>query len=368
MIPICAPNIKKYTKSAIDAIETGWISNHGTYISLANTKLKKILNVNHLILMANGTVATHCLFISIKYKYPHINKIYVPNNCYVAAWNAALMEYSKEQLSVMNMNIDTWNINTSEEYINTLDENSAVLIVHNLGNIVNVPRLKRLRPDLIFVEDNCEGLLGKYENIYSGTSSASLCSSISFYGNKVLTTGEGGAFMTNDTELFNYINKVYSQGVSEERYVHDVFAYNYRMTNIQAAFLYDQLSDIDNIVGNRKNIFDKYTLLLNNLIENNKIKLLQSEEHTVPAQWMFAIRIVNNKLSINELYNYFIKNEIDTRPFFYPINKHGHLKDIVYDDNNAILLNKEIIMLPTYPDLTEEDQKKVVDALNNLLI
>ena len=77
----------------------------------------------------------------------------------------------------MKMDINTWNINTDTNYIQSLDKNSAVLIVHNLGNIINVPRLKRLRPDIIFVEDNCEGFTGKYDNIYSGTSDSSLCSS-----------------------------------------------------------------------------------------------------------------------------------------------------------------------------------------------
>ena len=65
--------------------------------------------------MSSGTTATHCLFIALKYKYPNINKIYVPNNCYVAAWNCVLMEYDYNQLSVMKMDIDTWNIDTSED-------------------------------------------------------------------------------------------------------------------------------------------------------------------------------------------------------------------------------------------------------------
>jgi perosamine synthetase len=247
MIPIYQPNVTKYNKSAIEAINSSWISNHGEYIELSTLLVKEKLNIDYAILMANGTCATHCLFISIKFKYPNINKIYVPNNAYVAAWNAALMEYQYEQLEVMKMDMNKWNINTNKEYIETLDTNSAVLIVHNLGNVINVPRLKKIRPDLIFVEDNCEGLFGKYNGIFSGTSSDILCSSASFYGNKVVTTGEGGVFLTQDKEIYEYILRVYSQGMSQVRYLHDVHAYNYRMTNVEAAFLYDQLNDLDNI-------------------------------------------------------------------------------------------------------------------------
>jgi perosamine synthetase len=363
LIPIYTPYITKYTTSAINAINTGWISNHGEYIEKAKNKLKEILGTKHIILMANGTCATHCLFIALKYKYPNIKKIYVPNNCYIAAWNSVLMEYPKDMMEVMKMDLDTWNINTDEKYIESLDKESAVLIVHNLGNIVNVPKLKRIRPDLIFVEDNCEGFTGKYDGIYSGTSDSTLCSSVSFYGNKIITTGEGGAFFTNDDDLFNYISKVYSQGMSDERYIHDTFAYNYRMTNIEAAFLYDQLNDINEILIQKKAVFDGYEQLFLNLINNNKIKLFQMEPNTQCADWIFAIRIIDNKLSIKETFDFFKENHVDIRPFFYPINKHKHLSDIIFNDEISLKLNREILMIPSSPLITHEQQEYIVNVV-----
>jgi perosamine synthetase len=367
MINIYNPNITKYRLSALNAIESGWISNHGEFIEKSTDLLKKKLNVKHTILMANGTCATHCLFLSLKYKYPNIDTIYVPNNCYIAAWNSLLTEYNKTTMEVMKMDINTWNICVDEEYIKTLKSNSAMLIVHNLGNIINVPRLKRLRPDIIFVEDNCEGFTGKYEHIYSGTSDSSLCSSISFYGNKIITTGEGGAFLTNDDDVYNYILKAYSQGMSSIRYLHDTHAYNYRMTNIEAAFLFDQLNDYENIVNNKKHIFNNYKILLSSLIEENKISLFQSEDDTENACWIFAIRFINNTKSITETSNFFKKLNIDIRPFFYPINKHGHLKDISFDDSIPDILNKDIIMIPSSPSITFEEQKYIVKSIDNFL-
>ena len=307
MINIYNSDIKRYGTSAIEAIQSGWVSNHGSYIELAKTKIESLYSIRHAILMANGTCATHCLFLALKYKYPNINKIYVPNNVYVAAWNAALMVYKTEQLHVMKIDINTWNIQTSEEYINTLDLNSAVLIVHNIGNIVNVPRLKRLRPDLVFVEDNCEGFTGKYENIYSGTSEGALCSCASFYGNKIITSGEGGAFMTQHSDIYEYINRVYSQGMSNVRYLHDIHAYNYRMTNVEAALLYEQLNDIENIMNNKKRVFDNYTKLLTPLVNNGMISLFKPEDETVRANWMFAIRIIDNTKTIEETNEFFLK-------------------------------------------------------------
>lgn len=363
MISIYQPTIEKYSESAIKAIKTGWISNHGEYIEKTSSLLKRILNVKHSILMANGTCATHCLFLAIKHKHPDIQKIYVPNNCYVAAHNSALMEYEKTQLTVMRMDVNTWNVDTSEDYIKSLDANSAVLIVHNLGNIVNVPRLKRLRPDLIFVEDNCEGIFGKYEGIYSGMSESSLCSSASFYGNKIITSGEGGAFFTNDDGVYNYIKGVYSQGMSNVRYLHNVHAYNYRMTNVKAAFIYDQLNDLDYILQNKRRVFENYKVLLRELINAGKVGLFECEKGTESSDWIFSVRLVGNTMTIEETTHFFNNRGVDIRPFFYPINAHDHLSNFAVNDPVSVLLNKEVIMIPSSPTITEKEQQKVVDVI-----
>ena len=334
--------------------------------------------------MANGTCATHCLFIALKHAHPTITKIYVPNNVYVAAWNAALMEYSECQLSVMRMNVNTWNICTDEDYIATLEPNAAMLIVHNVGNVVNVPRLKRLRPDIVFVEDNCEGFLGKYkcstieqegEHIYSGTSEASLCSSVSFYGNKIITTGEGGAFMTNDDAVYQHVSKVYSQGMSAKRYVHEVHAYNYRMTNVQAAFLYDQLSNLETIVEQKTKVFEMYRALLNDydLIRSGRVSLFEKEDGTQSTHWIFAVRIVGNPKTVDETNAFFDANGIDVRPFFYPVHAHAHLAGLTGDNNDhndavSVFLNKEVLMLPSSPDITLDEQRRVVNVIHEFIM
>jgi len=384
-INIYNPNIAAYTKSAMDAIESGWISNHGKYVGLATEKLKEIMKCKHAILMTNGTCATHCLFIALKHAHPAITKIYVPNNAYVAAWNAVLMEYSECQLSVMRMDARTWNICTDEDYIATLDPNAAMLVVHNVGNVVNVPRLKRLRPDMVFVEDNCEGFLGKYgeqdhddnqcQYSYSGTSNATLCSSVSFYGNKIITTGEGGAFLTNDDAVYEHISRVYSQGMSAKRYVHEVHAYNYRMTNVQAAFLYDQLCDLDAIIAQKTRVFETYVALLNehDLIRSGRVRLYETESGTQPTHWIFALRIVGNTKTVDETAAFFDAAGIDVRPFFYPIHAHAHFascRSKISDADNAVsvLLNKEILMVPSSPDIAFDEQRRVIDTVHKFVM
>ena len=272
------------------------------------------------------------------------------------------MEYKKEELEVMKINQNTLNIDTNEEYIKSLEKNSCVLIVHNLGNIINVPRLKRIRPDIIFIEDNCEGLFGKYENKFSGTDC--FCSSASFYGNKTLTTGEGGVFFTNDEDTFEYIKSCYSHGMTKDRYIHDKLAYNYRMTNIQAGFLYDQLNDIEHILSLKKKIFKNYDIFLSDFFSLNKINKIKIEKNTISANWMYCIII--NGIVFKDFERYMNEKLIQIRPFFYDIRKHEHLKDIsvTYEECDRILNG---VMLPSYPNLELEKQEYIINCVKEYL-
>jgi perosamine synthetase len=370
IIPIYKPYLSKYKTSAIDAIQSEWISNHGKYIELATNKLKEVLHAKHAILMANGTVATHCLFMSLKYKYPNIHKIYVPNNVYVAVYNCALMEYPIDSLEVLRINENTWNMEEDEAYLLSLEQNSAIVIVHNLGGIINVDRVKQIRPDIILIEDNCEGIFGKYNEKYTGTSENILCSAVSFYGNKTITTGEGGAFFTNDDELYNHMKRVFSQGMSSTRFIHDIHAYNYRMTNIEAAFLYEQLNDIDCILSLKQAIFNNYKKLLETEISDNKIILQATNENCENANWMFAIRFMNNRKSIHDTDAFFIENGVEIRPFFYPYYRHTHLNRLSCNDtthNISEKLNTNIIMLPSYPELRYEEQEYIATKIRHFV-
>lgn len=367
-IPIYKPLLKNYKKSVFDAINSEWISNHGKYIKLSEEKLKKITNIENIILMNNGTAATHCLFISLKYLYPQIKKIYIPNNVYIAVYNCALMEYLKENIEIMKIDKDTWNMCEDEKYIKSLEQNSAIVIVHNIGNIIDVDKIKKLRPDIILIEDNCEGQFGKYNNKYTGSNKNILCSSVSFYGNKTITTGEGGAFFTQNKELYNYIKKVYSQGMTDIKFVHYMHAYNYRMTNIQAAFLYEQLCDIENILYLKEKVYNNYIKIFDNEIKKGDVVIQKVHNNCIHSKWMFAIKL-KKEINFNEIEKYFLKNNIEIRPFFYPFFLQEHIKDIKSHSNNdvSVELNKKIILLPSFPELLYEQQLYIYNNLKKIL-
>jgi perosamine synthetase len=362
MIPIYKPYLNENNLSfAHKAIDSGWISSQGEYLDIVKDKLKKILNCKYVILTNNGTTATHLLALSLKYKYPHIKKIIVPNNVYIAAWNSFLYDKNYELIPI-DSDLNTWNFDTSK-LENKIDDSTAVLVVHNIGNIVNVPKLKEQFPNTIFLEDNCEGFTGKYNNLFSGTKS--LASSISFFGNKTLTSGEGGAFITDDEDIFNFINVTKNQGQSDFKFIHSQLGYNYRMTNIQAAILLGQINDYEVIKKKKKIIFDEYKKNLGGIKEIEFQKIDKDTEH---SEWMFGVRFVNFTMEDkNKLELYLFESGVDTRPMFYDINKHNHLKEIPSQNKNSQILQSQCLILPSFPTLTKSQISYICSKIKNYL-
>ena len=360
-IPNYEPNIQKYRTSIIDCIDSNWLTFRGKYVGMVCDKIKKKFGYKYSILVSNGTVATHCLFLATKYFYPKSKTVYVPNNVYIAAWNSVLMEYDIDDIKVMSMDSNTLNIDTSEEKILKLEKNAIVLIVHNSSSIVNVKKLKRLRPDLIFVEDNCEGFFGKYENEYSGN--GSLCGSMSFFANKNLTSGEGGCIVTNNKEVYDFLNCKIHGGITDKRFLHCMHGFNYRITNLQAGLLNDQLDDIESIYNRKKEIFENYDKLFKNL---KKIKIIETEKNTEKSYWMYCLKF--DELNFENFENFMKEKEVEVRPFFYPIDFHEHLKTIKYEEKyESQNLHNSVVFFPSYPNITYKEQEYIRDCVNEYL-
>ena len=354
MIPVYKPYLNAASRRHVTkAVKSTWVSSSGAYLDKCTKHLEDMFGAR-VLLVSNGTCATHLIAKAIRFKYPNIKKLIVPNGIYVAAINSFLFD-NYFDIKVVDLNIDTWNLDVNFE----IDCNdTALLAVHNLGNIINIPEIKHRYPGLVIVEDNCEGLFGKYNGLYSGTES--FASSISFFGNKNITCGEGGAFITKDDDVYEYIKCISTQGQSSQRFIHDYLGYNYRLTNIQAALLFSQLESAEKIMGKKRTIFKKYQDKLDGHV------LFQKEhDNTEHSSWMFGIRIPNGQGYLDA--NKFFHNKgIETRPMFYPLSVHKHIKDhnvTIESENVSKLLNKECIILPSYPALKSVDIKKIVTAV-----
>jgi len=352
MIPIYTPDIENYISSAVKALQSGWVSSQGDFVLKTTEKLQEVLETPYVVLTNNGTSATHMLYRALKYKHPNLKKIYVPNNVFVAVWNCALLEYPPEMIHVLEMDTETLNMRQDKEYVASLETDSAVVIVHNIGNVVNVPRLQRLRPDLVFVEDNCEAFLESYEGRKTGT--ASLCAAVSFFANKIITAGEGGAFYTTDKDLYDYIYKSCHHGMSCKRYIYDVPGFNYRMTNIEAALLYDQLNDISKIIERKRNVMNNYVKIFGSMVVSHGI-------------WMCVLKVPTIG-EYDDFCKFMLMKGVDTRPMFFDIRIHSHLDKIKTID--GFINTEQFVMVPSSPNISKIQQsyieKCVYDYINEL--
>lgn len=349
---------------AHEALDSSWVSSQGKYINMVQEKLQELFNVKYALPVSNGTAACHLMAKVLVAKY-NIKSVIVPGNVYVACYNSLLMDNDLKLISI-DADINTWNID-----LNLLDTaiknnpDSAVMIVHNMGNVINVPALKRKYPNTIFIEDSCEALLGKYEGIYAGTES--VCSAFSFFGNKTLTSGQGGAILTNDEEIYQFIKRIHAQGMTEKRFIHDIIGQNYRITNIECALLYGQLEIYEEILELKNKVFTNYHNAFKD--REDKIVMQKNEENTSSANWMFGLRIKGQNYDYIE--KYFTDNEIEARPLFYPIDRHKHLQNnllVSYDTNDiGRLLNKECIILPSFPELSLGEQRHIINVVEQLI-
>ena len=361
MIPVYKPYLSdKVAQNVKNAIESTWISSVGDWKDTATTQLKELFGVENVLLVNNGTSATHLVAKSLMFRRPGLKNIIVPNNVYVAAWNCFLYDRNLKLIPI-DADEETWNVDTrklSKKIDQSSPKDTAILVVPNLGNIINVPKLKREFPEHLFVEDNCEGLFGKYEGCFSGTKS--LASSVSFYGNKTITSGEGGAVLTADEELYEYLERLHGQGQTDVRFVHDLLAYNYRMTNVQAAILSAQIEQSDWIRGRKLKIFERYR---DNLASITGIKVQKTEDDCLHSTWMFGMRTPGG--SYQALQKHMHEREVDVRPMFYPMSKHPHMRGHASPDDETVarLLARECAVLPSYPELQNKQIDYICESL-----
>ena len=367
MIKIYEPYLNEKTKQyAHEAIESGWISSQGEFIEKATEKLSNLLNTKNLFLTSNGTTGMHCVSKAINLKYPKIKTLIVPNNSYVAAWNTFLYDNLFKLVSV-DCDLDTWNYDLKEldDLLSKSDlETTALLCVHNLGNIINVEKLQEKYKNLLIVEDNCEGLFGKYNNKFSGT--LSFASAVSFFANKTVTSGEGGAVIINDSDTKEYLKSFINQGNTNKRFIHNKIAQNYRMTNIQAALLLGQLESLEEIFEKKQKLFLLYK---QGLEKCKQISFQASEKDTTHSNWMFGIKF-NNRITYETAFMHLQSKGIDSRPMFYSYEKHAYLNDFIkpYKQNfNAEIINNTCIVLPSYPTLEIEKINYIIESIKQLL-
>ena len=355
-IPIYKPWITKVERDILqDAVDSGWFSSIGEYINLFENEFSKFIGSKYSVSLNSGTSACHLSLLGNGIKSG--DEVIIPASTFIACANA--VKYCNATPILADIDKNTWNISLDEIKKKVTKKTKAVFLVHMLGNPCGKEIYEWCKENnILCIEDACESIGASLNGKKTGI--LGKCAAFSFFGNKNLTTGEGGMITTNDASVFEKVKYLKGQA-QDETYVHGDIGYNYRMTNIQAALGYAQMLRIKEILSEKDRVFNTYRENLNSSIGEN-LKLQETTVDAKHSNWMFAIY----SSKINEIKENLNKKGIDTRPMFYPVNSmKPYASNEVY--KNAIDVNKKVIMLPSFPELKDAEIKQICDVVKKAL-
>ena len=346
--PFLSGNERKYVN---DCLDTTWISSKGEYLEKFENMFSKYIGVNHCTAVSNGTVALHLALLALGIGVG--DEVIVPTLTYIAPVNA--ITYVGAKPVFVDSNLDDWQISI-DDVLNKITVNTkAVIAVHLYGHPCDMDKLVDIckSHNIYLIEDCAEAIGSKFSNRYVG--SFGDISTFSFFGNKTITTGEGGIVATSDKTLFSRLLHLKGQGLAKYRqYWHDVIGYNFRMTNICAAIGLAQLENIDEILNKKIQISEWYK----QEFEKSSVHFHNSKKNVFHSYWMCSILLETPELR-DKCMTELIKFEIETRPVFYPVHTMPMYSGKFERHVNAEYLGWRGINLPSYPELSNEDIKYI---------
>ena len=347
-IPIYEPSLtgneKKYVN---DCLDSTWISSKGKYLALFENGFKEYLDIKYATTVANGTVAIHLALVALGVGPG--DEVIVPTLTYIASVNA--IQYTGATPIFVDSLDGTWQMNPEDVKKKITPNTKAIMAVHLYGHACDMDALQKIckQNDIFLIEDCAEAIGTTFNGKKVGTFGD--ISAFSFFGNKTITTGEGGMVVTNDETLFDRAVHFKGQGLAQHRqYWHDVVGYNYRMTNICAAIGLAQLEQIDYFISRKRQIAEIYK----NQFKNTNIEFHHESENVFHTYWMCSI--LTPKASQRDRLREFLElNGIETRPLFYPVHTMPMYSAKFQKHPIAENLGWRGINLPSFPGLSDED-------------
>ncbi len=351
-IPVAAPNLKgNEFKYLVDAFLSTWISSSGTYIRQFERDFASFCECDHGVAVSNGTVAIHLALETLRVGKG--DEVIIPDLTFAATINTVF--HAGATPVIVDVKENSWCIDPAEIEKAITPNTKAIIPVHVYGQPCDMDAIMDIakRHNLFVIEDCAEAHGATFKGKKVG--SFGDISTFSFFGNKVITTGEGGMCVTNSAAHNERMCMLRDHGMSKsKRYWHDEVGYNYRMTNLQAAIGVGQLERIDEILAFRRSIETAYIEMLAD------IDFIQFEPHLENRKritWLVSALVTNGKRDL--LIEKLKENSIDARPFFYPLGDMEPYKEYVFSNANSKKLSAMGINFPTAQFLTPKLQNRI---------
>jgi perosamine synthetase len=360
-IPWCKPYFwGKEREYLLQAFDSTWIS-HGPFIDKLENQFAELHGYKHGIAVANGTCS---IYLSLKaLNIGPGDEVIVPGFSFIAALNMVLESGATPVLCDIDPSTMLLDVNSLEKKITK--KTKAVIPVHTYGNVCEMDTIQHLSEKYGFhiLEDVAEAMFSRYKNKYAGTFSE--ISSFSFQTTKTITTGEGGMILTN-SDIHNLsLRKLRSHGMGSKKYWHEGIAYNFRLTNIQAAIGMAQFEAYPQIVEQREYLYKKYLDVFGEFSEYFQFQEYKGE--VSPVVWAFPLVIKNShfKFSRDEYLDYLESNGIEVRPAFYTPNQlPAYGGDFL---KNSDFIARNGFSIPFFVGITDDEIKHIHKVIKNSL-
>lgn len=317
IIPVCEPTLNgNELKYVQQAVETNWISSAGGFIHEFEAKFAEKCGARYGIACANGTVAMHLALATLGLEPG--DEVIIPTFTMIATINA--VTYCGATPVLVDNEPDYWQMDVEQVAAKITPRTKAIVPVHIYGHPVDMdPLLEMARArGITVIEDAAESHGAEYKGRRTG--SLGDAAGFSFYGNKIITTGEGGMITTNNREIAKLAWNLRDHAFSTERHFwHKFVGFNYRMTNLQAAVGLGQVEQLDDFVAARRQHALEYNCRLHGI---PGITTPPEAEWAKNVYWMYGILVDKAQygMSRDELRHVLAEHGIETRTFFIPMH------------------------------------------------
>ena len=370
-IPLSIPNFEgNEEKYVIDAISSTYVSTVGGYVSEFEKKLADFIKVDNVAVCQSGTSALHLSMVESGVRPG--DTVIVPPLTFIAAVNPVKYQFAKpvfidcddsfcmdpKKLASFCEQECEWN---GSELIHNGSTVKAIVVVHVFGNMADMEPIMDIagKYKLKVIEDATEALgtfytSGKYVGKYAGTIGDYGC--YSFNGNKIITTGGGGAVTSNNPMVVDHLRFLSTQAKTDPHYyTHDEVGYNYRMTNLQAALGVAQLEELPEFIRRKQSNYDMYQSFFDGFKYG---KIVKFREGTSSNKWFYSLCIDRNYIDspLKEIIISLKEKGIETRPIWGLINEQKpYLEEETYKIDKAKYYANRIINFPSSTQITKED-------------
>lgn len=382
-IPLSIPNFEGNEKKYVeDALEQGWVSTGGAYITKLEEQMAEFLHTENVAACQSGTSALHLSLIEAGVEPGDV--VLVPPLTFIAAVNPVKYQFAEpvfidcddsfcmdplklREFCETECSFDGQTLTYNHKTV------KAVVVVHVFGNLADMVSIMDIagKYNLKVIEDATEALGSHYtEGAFRGKYAGTIgdFGAFSFNGNKIITTGGGGAVTANNAESVNHMRYLSTQAKDDVHYyIHHEVGYNYRMTNLQAALGVAQMEELPEFIKRKQNNFNKYKKLFEGFDLGT---IVDFREGTSSNKWFYSLEINRDrvKATMREIITALEERGVQTRAIWGLINEQVPYKqDKTYKLEKAPYYAERILNFPSSTQITDDEIEYVAEQIQNVL-